>query len=56
MHTLELMWNSLGDEGTFHLGQALRSNRSITCLDVTHNEIGQRGERAVSILGSVHAD
>ena len=38
-----LQWNSLGDEGGIALGHALRHNKAVEVLDVSHCNIAERG-------------
>ena len=40
---LDLSWNSVGDNGAMILAQSLRSNETLRILDVTHDEIKEKG-------------
>ena len=38
-----LAWNGLGNEGAVPLGQAVRLNKLLRTLDISHNDIQEKG-------------
>ncbi|XP_068756016.1 NLR family CARD domain-containing protein 3-like, partial [Montipora capricornis] len=46
--TLDLSYNSIGDEGATSLSQALAVNTSLTTLDLSRNSIGDEGATSLS--------
>jgi hypothetical protein len=49
-----MAWNGLGNEGAVPLGWALRLNRQLDELDISNNDIQERGAASVaSFLAAV---
>ena len=42
LHTVKLGCNNFGDDGAISLASLLSNNKTITCLDVGFNMIGDR--------------
>jgi hypothetical protein len=51
-----MAWNGLGNEGAVPLGWALRLNRQLDELDISNNDIQERGAASVASFLAARLD
>ena len=47
LRSLDLSFNAIGDDGAQDLAKMLRTNKHLTWMDLSGNDIGQRGASAL---------